>query len=357
MGSTRIEFHYSIPEVAGEWLKLEKACVNPSIQNNFLVLNAWYTCYLANRRPAFISLWDGDMCLGIYPFTLEKKYGANVYNTLYHESLSISKPIILDGHEEFFFTEFVRLLREQHGKWDVVKFSSIYCFDAEAAMLAAAFAENNLSVFTIHDSTFTVELEDSFAKYCDSYLSKSTRRNLERLEKKIAKINSKFIYYTNFEALSHLKRFYEMENTGWKKDAGTALMNVNDNLVYSESLIYNCCLAGKFFMSIFEIDGREVAGQFGYIENGVYNGLRTAYDREYAAYSPSIILLSRTIQLLLNSFKNVNIFHFYPISYGYKQKYAHDVCECSTHVLFNDSLKGRFMSLAYRYKMSKRIAA
>jgi hypothetical protein len=354
MGSTRIEFHYSIPEVAAEWLRLEKACASPSIQNNYLLLNAWYTCYLAGRKPAFISLWDEDACLGIYPFTLEKKYGAHVYNTLYHESLSISKPIILEGHEEFFYTEFIRLLREQHGKWDVVKFSSMYCFDAESRMLPEAFESNGIKAFTIHDRTFAVDLGESLEQYYESYLSKNTRRSLDRLEKKIAKVNGKFIYYTNFEALSHMRRFYEMENTGWKKDAGTALMHVNDNLVYSESLIYNCCLTGKFFMSVFEIDGKEVAGQFGYIENGVYNGLRTAYDREYAAYSPSIILLSRTIRLLIESFKNVRIFHFYPVSYGYKQKYAHDRCECSTHVLFNDNMKGRLMSLAYRYKMSRR---
>ncbi|MEF3696086.1 GNAT family N-acetyltransferase [Desulfolutivibrio sp.] len=354
MGSTRIEFHSCLPEIAGEWLRLEQGCANPSIQNNYLVLNAWYACYLADRTPAFLSLWQEDTCLGIYPFTLEKKYGARVFNTLYHESFSISKPVVQDGQEEFFFMELVRLLPEQHGKWDVIKLSSIYCFDTEARLLTSAFARNNMKVFTIHDRTYAIEIEDSFEKYRLTYLSKKTRENLDRLEKKIAKKDNRLVYYQNSEALPHMRRFYEMENTGWKKDTGTALINMNDNLVYTESLIHNCCLAGKFLMTFLELDGVKIAGQFGYIENGVYNGLRTAYDREYSMFGPSIILIARTLRLLIDTFPDVKLMNCYPLSYGYKQKYAHDRCECNTHVLFSDSIKGKLMSVAYKYKMSKR---
>lgn len=354
MGSTRIEFHYSIPEIAGEWLRLEKGLANPSIQNDYVLLNAWYACYLADRKPAFLSLWDGKTCLGLYPFTLERKYGAKVLNTPYHESFCISKPIVAPGQEAFYFTELIRLLQEQHGKWDVIKFSSIYCFEPESRFLASAFESNNTQVFTIHDRTYVIEIEDTFEKYCQTYLSKKTHRDLVRLDKKISKTDSRFVYYMNYEALPHMRRFYEMENMGWKKDSGTALLNMSDNLIYSESLIHKCCLAGKFFMSFLEIDGIKISGQYGYIENGVYNGLRTAYDRDYAMFSPSIILLARTLRLLVDAFPDVKLLNCYPLSYGYKQKYAHDRCECNTHVLFSNSMKGKIMSMAYKYKMSKK---
>ncbi|NDY56535.1 GNAT family N-acetyltransferase [Desulfovibrio sulfodismutans] len=354
MGSTRIEFHSSIPAISEEWLRLEKSLANPSIQNDYVLLNAWYACYLAGRKPAFLSLWDGKTCLGLYPFTLERKYGAKVFNTLYHESFSISKPIVAAGYGEFYFRELIRLLQEQHGKWDVLKFSSIYCFEPEAGLLASAFESNNTKFFTIHDRTYVVEIGDSFEEYCQTYLSKKTRENLDRLERKIAKQDSKFVYYMNYEALPHMGRFYEMENTGWKKESGTALLNMKDNLVYSESLIHACCLSGKFFMAFLEIDGVKIAGQYGYIEDGVYNGLRTAYDRDYAMFGPSVILIARTLRLLIDTFPDVKLLNCYPLSYGYKQKYAHDRCECNTHVLFSNNIKGQLLSMAYKIKMSKK---
>ena len=356
MGSTRIEFHYSIPEIAEEWLGLEKVQANPSIQNNYLLLNAWYRCYLDGRKAAFISVWHDNTCLGIYPFTIEKKFGATVYNTLYHESLSISKPIVRDGQDEFFFIELVRHLHEHRRIWDVIKFSNLYCFDNEERLLTSAITRNTMLVHTVHDHTYTIDSDGSFEEYCQRYLSRKTRENLARLMKNIATLDSNFVYYLNFEALQHLRRFYEMENTGWKKDAGTALINRNDNLVYLESLIHNCCLSGKFFMSFLEIEGMKVAGQLGYIEDGVYHALRTAYDRAFAKLGPSVVLIAKTIRLLRDAFPEVQTINCFPRSYGYKQKYAQDRCECNTHVVFSNSLKGKLLFKAYKYKMSRKMA-
>jgi len=357
MKSTRLEFHSSIPEIASLWFRLENAIADPSIQNSYILLNAWYACYLAGRRPAFISLWSDEACIGIYPFTVERKYGATIYNTLYNQSFSISKPIIQDGQKEFFFDEFMRCLKKERNKWDVVKFSSVYCFDAEEALLAAAFAQKAIQVYTIHEHTYAIDLNVSFEQYCHDALSKKTRENIRRLEKKLVTKKTKIVSYVNYEALPHMRRFYEMENTGWKKDGGTSLLQLNDNLIYTETLINTCCLAGKLLMTFLEVDGLKIAGQFGYVENGVYNGFRTAYDREYAQLGPAVLLLTRTVRMLMEQFPEVKLLHCYPDSFGYKQKYAHDRCECNTHVLFSDSLKGRLLYKLYRRKMSRIAAA
>lgn len=353
MDSTTIKFHSSLSEIADEWREIESSCPASSIQNNFLVLNAWYKCYADGKAMAFLSLWDKDLCIGIYPLTLEKKFGARIYNTLYRESFSISKPIIRNGFEEFFFDHLVRLLHVHKDKWDMIKFSSMYCFDNEQPLLVSSFVSNDADVYTIDDWTYAVKLQETFEQYCDTYLSKKTLTDLRRLEKKIAEREHTFLFHKDFEALPHMKRFYEMENTGWKKDAGTALVNSSNYLVYTDSFVHNCSLANKFVMTFLEIDGMKIAGQFGYLENGVYNLLRAAYDREYAKFAPSVLLFCETLRMLLDSHPEIKTINYYPISYGYKQKYSKDDCACSTHVLFSKSLKGRVLSRVYKRRMSR----
>lgn len=356
MKSTRLEFHSSIPEIASHWFRLENSIADPSIQNSYMLLNAWYTCYLAGRRPAFISLWSDEACIGIYPFTVERKYGATIYNTLYNQSFSISKPIMQDGQEDYFFNELMRCLKKEKDRWDVIKFSSVYCFDKEEALLASAFAKHGMQVYTIREHTYVIGLNISFEQYCQDYLSKKTRENIRRLEKKLALKKNEIVSYVNYEALPHMRRFYEMENTGWKRDGGTSLLQLNDNLMYTETLINTSCLAGKFLMTFLEFDGLKIAGQFGYVEDGVYNGFRTAYDRDYAQLGPAVLLLAKTVRMLIEQFSEIKLLHCYPDPFGYKQKYAHDRCECNTHVLFSDSLKGRLLYKLYRRKMSRMAA-
>lgn len=353
MDCLRLQFHTSISEIVEPWTSLEKACADPSIQNNFLVLNAWYACHCEGRAPAFVSLWDKSLCLGIYPFTLERKYGARIFNTPYRDAFSISKPIVRDGFHDLFFNELVKRLRVRKSEWDVMKFSGVYRFDREHALLESAFTAAGADVYTVRDHTYSVTLSSSFEDYSAAYLSKKTVTDLRRLEKKLAEHDHRFLFYRNFEALAHMRRFYDMENTGWKKDSGTPLINDQNYLVYTDSFVHNCSLANKFVMTFLEIDGQKIAGQFGYIENGVYNLLRTAYEREFSKYAPSVLLFLDTLRLMLRSFPEIKTINYYPGSYGYKQKYSKDDCECNTYVLFSDSLKGKFFSRAYRRKMAR----
>lgn len=353
MSSITLQLHHSLPEIAGQWRDLEKSCGNQSIQNNFLVLNAWYKCYSQGRKPAFVSMREDDVCIGIYPFILERKFGIKSYNTLYKDAFSISKPIIREGFKETFYANLGTLLLACKSHWDVIKFSYIFCFDPEHEALASSLIAADANVVTLNDTTYTVKLDGTFEDYSAAYMSKKTVTDLRRLEKKIAGHQHNVVSYRDFEALHHMPRFYDMENTGWKKDAGTALMNASDYLVYTDSLVHNCSISNQFLMTFFELDGLKIAGQFGYFENGVYNLVRTSYDRDYSQYAPSVLLFLGTIRLLIDAFPDIHVVNYYPVSYGYKQKYSRNECACSTYVLFNNNLKGKSLSYLYKKKMGK----
>lgn len=354
MASVSITFHTAISEIAEEWTRLEKAGRDLSIQNNYLLLNAWYECHAGKRQPAFVLMRDNGRCIGIYPLTLEHKFGARVFNTLYKDAFSICKPIVLDEARELFFDRLIKMLLVHKDKWDVFKFSSIYGFDDEYEPLAASIASSGADAHTIHDQTFVVRLRETFDEYRDDYLSKKTVTDLRRLERKLSEHSHEFACYRDFDALPHMRRFYEMENTGWKKEAGSALINASNYLVYTDSLAHNSSLANKFLMTSLDLDGLRIAAQFGYFEDGVYNLLRTAYDRQYSKFAPSVLLFLGTVRFLLDARPDIKTLHYYPVSYGYKQKYSRDDCDCCTHMLFSPTLKGRFFSRLYKRKMSGR---
>lgn len=353
MPEPTVRYHLSPAEVVDIWRDIACSRARKSPLDSFVLLNAWYVCFLGGRRPVLVSVWDGDRCLGVYPFTLERKFGATVLNTLYMDAYGLESPLIRDGCREAFYSGLLGGMLAGDGRADVVKLGGLYSYMEDNALVRACLDEARAHCVSVRDRTYCVDLGASLAEYAAAFLSKKVRLDLRRLEKLLAARDHTFHFLRDREALDRMDRFYAMEHTGWKREQGTALLQAGAFLTYTEAFVRACAEAGTLFAASLDVDGLPVAGQFGYFQDGVYNLVRTAYDRAYASLSPSVSLFVRVLGHLIDTRPDIRIVNYYPVSYGYKHKYAHDRYWRDTQVVFTGTWKARLLEPLYRRKMSR----
>lgn len=354
MGKFFIRFHFSISEVSKEISEIRKQNSNNKISSSYVVLDAWYQCFKKSSRQYIISLWCDDVCIGISPMLLDKKYGLNRIYSLYHgdSCFSLGTPLIMEGYEEAFYKNFFRLIFQSKVKWNVIKFSNIYNFEADHALLREIAAIERSVSLILSKPTYCVDMAGGLAAYHENYLSANSRKAYKRrLNKLKESAEYKFLCLRAHEALPFVESFLALENMGWKGKAGTSLLKSQDELIFFDCMVNELCKENKFMLFILQVDGVTVAGQCGFIEGDIFNMMKSAYDENFNHLSPSTLLFMNMLEFFYAEQRGVTKLHAYPISYGYKNNYMHGNDYCSTFIFFNKTLFSRGLFRLYKFKM------
>ena len=95
--------------------------------------------------------------------------------------------------------------------------------------------------------------------------------------------------------------FLRMESKSWKGANGTALLSDDDDADFARRLIGNLSLHRNASVALLRVDGRPVAAQVLLYCGTMAYTWKTAFDAEFAKFSPGALLVDKVTDVLLSS--------------------------------------------------------
>ncbi len=329
-----------LASIEEQWKEIYHSKSRNSIFLSFDFIKLWYSCFARLEEVRVYPVVDRDRIIGFLPLFLSKRWQVRVLSSLTNAHCLHAGPLVGNGFDEIFASNFMEaLLTCLHG-WDILQYHEGYSFQAIASFKHVH--GGCLYVKEHIEPTYTVLLPKSFDEYFNRQLSGKVRNNLKGWKKKLTKIPShKFCHYIGDDAVAFWPTFLSIEDSGWKGREGSSIKRLNQNYQsYYERLVHMLSVNGLLHMYFLEIDGRPVAGVFGYEDLDVFHYAKIGYIEEYSSFSPSHLLFIFIVEDIINSLPTVKRLHMFPWDYGYKHRYINEKSYLAEFTLYNRTFPG-----------------
>lgn len=176
-----------------------------------------------------------------------------------------------------------------------------------------------------------------------SHLSGRFCRNLARLERRAARQGELALqsYTIDTDIEEGLRLFVDIENDGWKGEAGSSIASAANLQEFYRSLALGFAGKSRCCINILRIGGEPVAANFGIISNGTYFILKIGFRQRYATLGPGNLLLVATLRHFSEDL-HVHIVNLVT-SPEWAEKWKTNAKPVRTHTVFRNSLKGRLL--------------
>lgn len=136
------------------------------------------------------------------------------------------------------------------------------------------------------------------AAYLSASLSGKARKHLRRSMERLRETGC--VAYTSLEQHPHpevwLENFLELESSGWKGRAGTALTSLREDREYFMQVALSGLAERRVFGSALYLDGRMIAARTAFAAGPGSYLFKIAYLDDYASYSPGNLLELQAIE-------------------------------------------------------------
>lgn len=144
---------------------------------------------------------------------------------------------------------------------------------------------------------FRAELVRTYASYeehLQAIVPRKKRRACEQRQEQLATLGELHYWQGLLDAQSApvwADAFLEIEGSGWKGRANTALRCHDNEMTFFKQLLAEGAMQGKVEVSSLTLDQQLVAGAVRFKGNSAYFSFKVAYDENFAKYGPGFILL------------------------------------------------------------------
>jgi CelD/BcsL family acetyltransferase involved in cellulose biosynthesis len=95
-----------------------------------------------------------------------------------------------------------------------------------------------------------------------------------------------------------IEEFFALERAGWKGQNGSALDCADDTRALFRGALQGAAVAGKLELLTLRLDGRAIAMLVNFITAPGSFSFKTAFDEDYARFSPGVLLQIENLKLL-----------------------------------------------------------
>ena len=149
-----------------------------------------------------------------------------------------------------------------------------------------------------------------------------------------------------FDQASLIKTLVSLSASSWKANTGMTLENEGPG-AFIARLSEHAMRNSWFLAWVLTIDGEPAAMEYQLEYNGVVSGLRADYDPRFEEYSPGTLLNWRIIEQLFE--RDVSFYSLGPGSNEYKMRWAEELRQLKTMVMYGTSMRGRAVGLIEMY--------
>lgn len=138
------------------------------------------------------------------------------------------------------------------------------------------------------------------ADYWDAAVRAKKRKELRRQANRLAEQGAvRFRRWQAGEPIDPwIDAFLDLEVRGWKGRAGSALASLGDTQAWFRAILAGAAEAGRLDMRALELDARPLAMLINFLAPPGGFSFKTAFDEDYARFSPGVLLQQANLDLL-----------------------------------------------------------
>jgi len=333
-----------------EWNEIYGSHTGHSLFVSFEFLSIWYRHFIKPEQVRVYPVYADETLISFFPLFFSRKGLLRILSwPIYADECMNAGLLIADGYESLFSPRAVESLLVSIKGWDILHMQGEYFFQSKNPEEKAG---TGIYRRRQMEPTYTIRLAYSFDDYFNLDLSSKVRHNIRWWRKKLAQFSShSYCHFTGEEAVALWPQFLAIEDSGWKGLGKTSIKKRAPNIQrYYKELIQFLSDRGVLHLYFLEIDGKPVAGGFGYIDGEVFHYGKIGYIEEQSSFSPSNLLLMHIVDDLIRLRPEVRRVHLFPHDYGYKHRYVNEQSYYVSRTLYRRSLVGCF---AYSYSVLK----
>jgi len=333
-----------------QWQAIYRSRSRHSLFLSFEFISIWYRCFVMPEQVRVYPVYADQTLISFFPLFYSRKGLLRLLSwPIYADECMNAGILIADGYESLLSSSAIETLIASIKGWDILHGQGEYSFHSEASEEKGG---ARLYRRRKREPTYTIRLARSFDDYFNLDLSSKVRHNIRWWRKKLSQFSSHaYGHYTGKAAVALWPQFLAIEDSGWKGLEKSSIKKRAANIQrYYEELIQFLSERGVLHLYFLEIDGKPVAGGFGYIDGEVFHYGKIGYVEEHSSFSPSNLLLMHIIEDLIQHSPEVRRMHLFPHDYGYKHRYVNEQSYYISNTLYRRSLGGR---LAYYVSILK----
>ncbi|WP_304511756.1 GNAT family N-acetyltransferase [Desulfobacula sp.] len=309
--------------------------------------NLWLEHFLKDNKLLILLLYKEDEVVTIAPFLIreEKFKGINarkieLIGNVYSPIRNFIFANLGNEDKNIYLSYIFNHLFNNFNGWDVIDLNPIAEDDENLSILISLTNEsnyNNIEQFC-HSNWYVNGINFSGDEYLNQR-SKNNRQELRRRKKKLEELGKlEFrVIKNNNEIDKYMDYYYEVYTKSWKKREGIGP-------TFHRDLAKLAAEKGWLRLGFLFLNNIPIASQLRIVFNEVCFFLKTAYDDEYRKYGTGVILLSKMIKDIIDT-DNVREIDFGPGDESYKKSWASQKRDMKRILIFNKTLKGRFLAL------------
>jgi CelD/BcsL family acetyltransferase involved in cellulose biosynthesis len=266
----------------------ERWFLAPSIRNLSLPIAA-----------RMLAVRQGPVLIGMIVVCTGRKYGRtpirHVQNWQHYHAF-LGTPLVRIGFERQFWAAILGEL--DAAKW-AASFFHVCGLVRNGSLLSALQAERRADIVHRSERAF-LKSDLSSQAYYEFNVRKKKRKEIRRLQSRLAELGE-----VSFERLSAhgpvetwIAEFLELEASGWKGRAGSALRDDPATRRFFEQSVAGAFAMGKLEMLRLTLDGRPLALLVNFITPPGSYSFKIAFDENYARYSPGVLIQLENLKIL-----------------------------------------------------------
>lgn len=259
-----------------------------------------------DRQGKVELLWlevDGKLA-GLMPLRRETSYYGYPLPHLrnwVHDNAFCGLPLVAAGMEALFWREVLAWCDDHAG---AALFLHLVQMPGQGALhttLKGLLAGERRAAATVHSEERAM-LSSHLAPeaYLERSLTGKKRKELRRQQRRLSELGELATHrLCEPDTVAHwAKQFLELEQRGWKGDAGSALASSAGNAAWFREALVGAAGLGRVECLSLTLDGQPLAMLATFLTAPGAYSFKTAFDEDYARFSPGVLLQAENLAML-----------------------------------------------------------
>ena len=287
-----------------QWESLAANCVEPNAFCESWFLAPALRQFDRDNRVQIFTLWDGTNLCGLMPISVKAHYGRwwlpHMQNWLHHNAF-LGVPLVRAGYEQIFWRTLLETLDAQAGSALFAHLCSLPADGRLTVALSYVAREQGRRFARVEcKQRAFLQSENAPTAYFQQAVRPKKRKELARQKSRLGEKGA--LTFIRCDGASGLDKWTEeflaLEQRGWKGTNRSALASANDTRNLFTEVLKGAAFAGKLERLDLRLDGRPLAMLVNFLCPPGSFSFKTAFDEEYARFSPGVLLQIENLALL-----------------------------------------------------------
>lgn len=288
------------------WNDLADHVSEPNIFGESWFLRPALEQFDISGQVKIFTLWDGDQLCGLMPLSTHQRYGRwplpHAQNWLHHNAF-LGTPLVRAGYADDFWRELLAVLDNNPGQSLFLHMNGVTTGGEIAKALEKICTKQRRNYGLVHQTERAL-LENGVTPqvYYEQAVRPKKRKELRRQKNRLAEEGvMTFARDASDAGLAEwIDEFLNLENRGWKGRNGSALASYDSTRALFTEVVTGAANLGKLERLDLRLDGKPMAMLVNFISAPGCFSFKTAFDEDYARFSPGVLLQIENLALLDN---------------------------------------------------------